>query len=276
MVTNGHLDAVVGSTVYDNAGDKVGKVEHIYLANDTGEPRWVSVKTGLLGSSSSLIPLAGAKHSLDRLDVVVGKDVISRAPHLGDDGGTNEQEEVALLQHYGLTLQNAGWGQYGRHAASADQSRGDIADGGPGTSLDGDDSTSGQREKQPNDGDATESVVRSEERLHVDTRTEQTGRARLRKYVVTEEQSVTVPVTHEEVRVVREPINDADATASIGEAEAEVVLHADRLVTGKETVPVERVSLAVNEVQNEETVVDSVRKERIDTEGVPDHSASDQ
>jgi uncharacterized protein (TIGR02271 family) len=118
-------------------------------------------------------------------------------------------------------------------------------------------------------------MTRSEERLDVGTERRETGRARLRKYVVTEEQQVTVPVTREEVRVEREPITDANRGDAldgpgISEEEHEVTLHEERPVVEKETVPVERVRLEKETVTDEEQVSGTVRKERIETEGVDD------
>ena len=49
-------------------------------------------------------------------------------------------------------------------------------------------------------------MTRSEEEMVVGTRQEETGRARLRKYIVTEDVQRTVPISTEEVRVEREPI----------------------------------------------------------------------
>jgi uncharacterized protein (TIGR02271 family) len=121
-------------------------------------------------------------------------------------------------------------------------------------------------------------MTRSEEEVRVGTagveRTE-TGRARLRKYVVTEEQQVTVPVTREEVRVEREPITDAnvgDALSGpdIAEGEHEVVTHEERPIVTKETVPKERVRLETETVTDQETVTEDVRKERIDVDGDDD------
>ena len=114
-------------------------------------------------------------------------------------------------------------------------------------------------------------MTRSEERLQVGTQTREAGRARLRKYVVTENVTQTVPVSHEEVRIEREPITDAnigDATSgpSISEEEHEVVLHEERPVVAKETVPVERVRLGKETVTEQETVSEDVRKEQIDTD----------
>ena len=121
-------------------------------------------------------------------------------------------------------------------------------------------------------GPATdEAMTRSEERMHVGTATEETGRVRLRKYVVTETVQQSVPVSHEEVRVEREPITDANigqATSGpeISEEEHEVTLHAERPVVATETVPVERVRMAKDRVTGEETVTGEVRKEQIETE----------
>ncbi|MFE7935266.1 YsnF/AvaK domain-containing protein [Streptomyces sp. NPDC057456] len=111
--------------------------------------------------------------------------------------------------------------------------------------------------------------------MHVGIESRETGRARLRKYVVTEEVQQTVPVRHEEVRVEREPITDetrdaAMAGPDITEAEHEVILHEERPVAATETVPVERVRMTTEEHTDEETVRGQVRKERIETEGADD------
>ncbi|WP_345418486.1 YsnF/AvaK domain-containing protein [Pseudonocardia xishanensis] len=116
-------------------------------------------------------------------------------------------------------------------------------------------------------------LTRSEERLHVGTETTEAGRARLRKYVVTENVTLTVPVSHEEVRIEREPITDTnigDAVdgPSISEEEHEVTLHAERPVTETEAVPVERVRIGKETVTEQEQVSGEVRKEQIDTSGV--------
>ena len=112
----------------------------------------------------------------------------------------------------------------------------------------------------------------SEERLNVGTEQREAGRARLRKYVVTENVTQTVPVQREEVRVEREPITDANRDAAmsgpdISEDEHEVVVHEERPVVQKETVPVERVRLDTETVTEQETVGEEVRKERVDVEG---------
>ncbi len=116
-------------------------------------------------------------------------------------------------------------------------------------------------------------MTRSEERLQVGTQNVETGRAKLRKYVVTENVTQTVPVSHEEVRVVREPITEANRGSAldgpaISEEEHEVTLHAEQPVVAKETVPVERVALGTETVTDQQTVSEQVRKEQIDETGV--------
>ena len=112
-------------------------------------------------------------------------------------------------------------------------------------------------------------MTRSEERLHVGTEQVQAGRARLRKYVVTETVTQTVPVSHEEVRLEREPVIDANRGAAtsgsdISEEEHEVTLRAERPVVNKETVPVERVRLGAETITEDHEVSETLRKEHID------------
>jgi uncharacterized protein (TIGR02271 family) len=112
-------------------------------------------------------------------------------------------------------------------------------------------------------------MTRSEEQLRVGTETQVAGKARLRKHVVTEHQQVSVPVSHEEVTLQREPITDANRGAAydgpaISEEEHEVTLHAERPVVDTEAVPVERVRLGTQTVSKQETVGGQVRREEIE------------
>ncbi|MGV0394131.1 PRC and DUF2382 domain-containing protein [Corynebacterium riegelii] len=120
-------------------------------------------------------------------------------------------------------------------------------------------------------GTDSDELIRSEEQLNVSKDRVESGEVHLRKYVVTETETVEVPVEREEVRIVREPITDADRaahTGAIGEAEASVTLHEDQVTVTKESVPVEKVSLETETVRDTETVSEEVRKERFETDGV--------
>lgn len=112
-----------------------------------------------------------------------------------------------------------------------------------------------------------EEMIRSEEQLHIGTEEYESGRARLHKYVVTEEVTRSVPVSHEEVRVVREPLRPGEkvtGTTDFGEQDVEVTLHAERATVRKEAVPVERVRLETNKVTEQKEVSAEIRKEKID------------
>ncbi|MEU9352054.1 PRC and DUF2382 domain-containing protein [Streptomyces griseoloalbus] len=143
------------------------------------------------------------------------------------------------------------------------------AAGRPGTA--GTAGTTGRRGEARTGARGDDAMTRSEEQMHVGVERHESGRARLRKYVVTEEVQQTVPLRHEEVRVEREPITDAnrgDAMSGpdISEDEYEVTLHEERPVVQTEAVPVERVRLTTEEKTTDETVRGRVRKERIEAE----------
>lgn len=124
-------------------------------------------------------------------------------------------------------------------------------------------------------GTTDDAMTRSEEELQVGTEKVERGRARLRKYVTTEEETVTVPVAREEVRVEREPVTEGNADKAfsgpdISEDEHEVVLTEERPVVTTEAKPVERVRLEKETVTDEQRVSGDVRKEHIEVDGEPE------
>ena len=263
--------------VYDQDGEKVGKVGQVYLDDSTGEPAWVTVKTGLFGTSESFVPLQGATTQGQEVRVPYTKDQVKDAPRVEEDGHISVEEERELFRYYG--------GQDGqKHAnngapATRDQ---DAVRGGTTGRADTDtDLTDGSNTAAGTAGtgratgnhDSDASMVRSEEQLNVGTEKVATGKARLRKYVVTEHVTKTVPVQREEVRIEREPLDEADrdrlSGSDLGEDEQVVTLTEDQVVVDKETVPVEEVRLDTDTVTEEQQVSDEVRKEQIDTD-LPD------
>ncbi|MDQ7807144.1 PRC and DUF2382 domain-containing protein [Amycolatopsis sp. A133] len=230
-------EELIDSAVVDSDGNKLGKVGNVYLADATHQPEWITVKTGLFGTKESFVPLSGAHTDKDGVHVQVDKDSVSDAPRIDADGHLSPEESTQLYQHYGMPVP--------RTSPDGRMDRGKAAMSGRGKRDD-------------------RAMTRSEERLNVGTEQVETGHVRLRKYVVTEEQQVTVPVRHEEVRIEREPITRGDGTAEIGEAEQDVILHAEKPVVRKETVPVERARLRTETVSDEQTVSGKVRKEQFE------------
>ena len=294
MATIEDIKTFRGHEARGTDGDKLGKIEDIYLDQKTGQPEWIAVKTGLFGSHLSFVPLAEARLDGDAVTVPYDKDTVKDAPRLDPAGQLSPDEEARLYRHYGVDDGDAGteWNRpqgeatdrgTGEHAdrsgdptpngtpgvVGTDRATGDHADRSGDPTPDGSPGVVGNDVSGP---ETDQGMTRSEEELHVGTARREAGTARLRKYVVTEDVQQTVPVQREEIRVEREPITDANVDRAldgpeISEEEHEVVLHAEEAVAEKHPVPKERVRLDKDVVTDEQTVSDEVRQERIDVDG---------
>ncbi|MFD3327379.1 DUF2382 domain-containing protein [Streptomyces sp. NPDC058701] len=252
---NGFLstEQLINLTAYDTDGEKIGSVGQVYRDDATGRPEWVTVKTGWFGMKESFVPLAGARSDGEALHVPHAKGIVKEAPRVDADQHLDADEEARLYRHYGLTGSNGNGNGQGKGKGKGHRTAVDAPGIATGTYVD--DRGEGRRDDE---------LIRSEERLRVGTTNEEVGRARLKKVVVTENVTTTVPVSHEEVRVVREPVRKGERVRSdIGDGEREVTLHAERAVTRKETVPVERVRLETEKVTEQKEVSDTVRKEQV-------------
>lgn len=231
-----------GRDVVGTGGEKIGSLEEVYLDTGSDRPEWATVKTGLFGMKQSFVPLRDADPVGGKVLVPYSKDQVKDAPSVDPDGDLSPAEEERLYAHYGIAIGGASTG-VGHRSEGHDVS-------GPTTD---------------------DAMTRSEEELRVGTARRERGRARLRKYVVTEQVQQTVPVQREEVRVEREPITEANIDRAtegpaISDEEHEVVLHEEEVVVEKRAVPKERVRMTKDTVTDEETVSEEVRKERIETD----------
>src|SRR3954463_6501964 len=286
MIGTETISRVIGSDVYDQSGQKIGSASEVYLDDETGQPEGVTGRTGLLGPKESFVPIRDAELTDDGVRVHVDKDRVKDAPKIDAEGHLSPEQERELYRYYGMDL-GAGSGRTetttGRSEMTETATTGRV--GTAGVTDTGRAETTGRRDADDVEGRAVgrdtsgpttdEAMTRSEERLNVSTRTEEVGRARLRKYVVTENVSETVPVSREEVRVEREPITNANVDSAldgpaISEEEHEVTLHAERPIVEKEAVPVERVRLDKETVTEHAEVNEGLRKEQIDVDGVDD------
>src|SRR5688500_5321604 len=91
-----------GCHAVDDDGDKIGKIEEIYMDAETGKPEWLAVTTGLFGSKVSFVPIAGARDSNGEVRVPYDKQQVKDAPNAEADGELSQKEEAALYRHYGL------------------------------------------------------------------------------------------------------------------------------------------------------------------------------
>jgi uncharacterized protein (TIGR02271 family) len=233
-----------GEDLFDREGDKIGAVEEIYLDADSGEPEWALISAGLFGGKHAFVPLRDASEVDGSLRVPFDKATVKDAPKFDADGELSQQEETELYRYYGIEYATS----------SVDESR-------TGETV-------GRDVSGPTTDDA---MTRSEEELTVGKAERETGRVRLRKHIVTDEVTQTVPVKREEIRVEREPITDANAGRAtsgpeLSEEEHEVVLHEEEVVAEKRVVPKERVRLDKDVEVDERTVSEDVRREEIDVD----------
>jgi uncharacterized protein (TIGR02271 family) len=305
MIDTNSINSVFDAKVIDPDGQKVGTVKQVYVDHNDGHPLFASVSTGLFGTSESFVPLEGADLTGDELHVAYDKDRIKDAPRIDADGDLSDEEQDRIFDHYGIgggtTGTTSGTGsRTGSDDGTDDGTVGvdpDLTPTDPaaahtstGSTTDvTDDRTAGtaghdttaagtvgdvtdtnrSAGHDTSGADTDDAMTRSEEHLTVGTQSVQTGRARLRKHVVTEQQTVTVPVQHEEVRLETEPISDGNVGAAtdgptLSDEEHEVTLSEERVVVDKEAVPVERVRLGTETVTEQRQVSEDVAHEEIE------------
>ncbi len=274
---------LTGAAVTGDQGVKLGKVENVYFDNQSNKAEWASLKTGMFGNRISLVPLAAADYSGGTLHLPYTKEQVSTAPHHDPGQTLTVADEQELFTHYGVAYegesatakpgqdQQARQNQQGQQGQPGQQhgdgqGEGDRREGDQRRDMAGEAGMVGRDTSGPT---TDEAMTRSEEQLRARTQTVQTGTARLRKHVVTETQTVSVPVSHEEVTLEREEITDANRDAAtsgadISSEEHEVTLHAEQPVVTTETVAKERVKMGTETVSEVQQVSGQVRKEQID------------
>jgi stress response protein YsnF len=206
-----------GRTVVDRDGEKIGSFDEVYL-DHADRPAWAAVTTGLFGRRQTFVPLSTADEAGDSLRVPFEQEHVKAAPSIDPDEQLTPDQEDELYRHYGI--------------ADDDVDRGDAeppAAGQRPESAPGPDRPAAEREDEPDRPAAAgahderdTAMTRSEEELVVGTRRRVRGRARLKKYVVTEHVQRTIPVQREEVRVEYDPADgpepapddEADSRAS--------------------------------------------------------------
>jgi stress response protein YsnF len=253
MLDERAVSAAIGSTAYDATGAKIGTVEHFYVDDRTGAPSWVAVTTGMFGTRRSVVPALDATFTDGALRLPVALDAVKSAPHLTGDH-LSPDDEATLRQHY---------------SRDQDTDQDVRQDTGAGDETP---STGPRHAARDDDG-----MTRSEERLVAGTERVATTRARLVKYVVTEEVQITVPIRREEIRIEQVPLDAPDdgpgetlvsdqpagTAAGGGGLPDEIILHRERPVVTVEVVPTERVRVRTAVVEGQETVSGQVQREQI-------------
>ena len=237
-------DTYRGYKVIDPQGDKIGKVDDLFV-DQSGQPEYFGVKLGLVGLKSTLIPTAATTIDQDQEIIVTNleKDTVKDAPAFDDDEPITPELETAVRNYFGVEA----YADYDQRGTYADFQAYDTSE------------------------QAEERVQLSEEQLVAGTTQQEAGRVRIRKRVVTEPQEVVVPTKREQVTVERVPATEATATdATIGEQDIEIPLMEERPVVEKRPVVKEEVRIRKDVVEDAETVRENVSREEIDVDGASD------
>ncbi|MDP8978790.1 MAG: YsnF/AvaK domain-containing protein [Actinomycetota bacterium] len=225
-------------------GEAVGPIREMYLDVTTDRPKWAVVDAGAEPEAHRFVPLGEATRRGEVVVVPHTRRQVLDAPRLPVDDRLAEPEERLLYDHYEAAP---------AQGAPVDEA---AAVGAP-----------------PAQDQPEAAMTRSEEELVVSTRKEPIGRARLRKTVVTEEVTVTVPVRREEVWLEQMPASDADQVEALDEPEMdtdpdvtlyELTLYEEVPVVEKRVVPREHVRLVKTFTTEELPVSDELRKERVE------------
>ena len=270
-------DQYAGYEVYDRDGDKIGKVDDLFV-DEHDNPEYLGVKMGFLGTRSTLIPweLARVDENDRRIEVSVDKATAKEGPSFDDDEDITPDYEERVYSHYGLQrAQTGGEQQRGGYGAYYGDDQDEAGKVGPGM-REGDTETGEFRGHREDDEGVHQShgsdlededelrVQRTEEELRAGTREREAGRLNVRKRVRTDREQVRVPTKREEVSVERVPVNEERTGAEIGEDEVSMPVVEEEAVVGKEAVVKEEVRVRKDVVQDEQVVEEDVRKEEVD------------
>jgi uncharacterized protein (TIGR02271 family) len=237
-MTTQDLERLRGSPVHSKDGERIGSVEKVFVDRETGQPEWIGIGTGFLGTKRVLVPVKGCTRTADGLQVPYDKDHVKASPDIDQDQ-VSQATERDLSSHYGL--------QYSERRSDSG-----LPEGAPPRGR-----------AKAGRGD----VTRHEEELKVGKRATQTGRLRLHKWVETEPVEADVELRQEKATVRREPVNRPASGAEMGDQDIEVPLRGEEPVVEKETVAKERITAEKDVDTRREKVGDTVKKERVETEG---------
>ena len=267
-------DRYASYTVYDPDGDKIGKVDDLFV-DENDQPEYIGVKMGLLGTRSTLIPWQMVEVRDEESTLIVSADDahVKDGPTFDDDQEITPEFESEVYSYYGLQQDDSTEDR----GAYADYSSSDPGAVGPGM-REGDTETGEFRGHSEGDEGVAQSggsglededelrVQRTEEELAAGTREREAGQLKVRKRVRTDRETIEVPTRHEEVSVERVPASGEATEAEIGDEEVSVPVTEEEVVVEKRPVAKEEVRIRKDVVEDTETVEEDVRREEVEVE----------
>jgi sporulation protein YlmC with PRC-barrel domain len=220
-----------GYELIDRDGERIGTIREIYLDQQTNQPEWATVKTGLFGTQQTFVPIRDATSEGEIVRVPFEKGHVKDAPSVDPDKELSQAEERELYEHYGVDYSRGrsasqlpeGGGSPGQEQVTAERRATEMGTAREVTqqpsSEAGEEGEDGEGERGvavpgESDPDEDESATSGERGVEEGATTERVAeepagpgdggetRLRLKRWVVTEE--VRVPVQREEIRVERD------------------------------------------------------------------------
>lgn len=108
MTTSQDPQDYIHHAAVDAEGNRIGKISKLYSDDQTGQPLWVLVETGLFGTRQSFAPIHGSRIDGELVVLAVSKDQVKDAPNIDQDAHLSESEQDALRQYYSGYLGTAG------------------------------------------------------------------------------------------------------------------------------------------------------------------------
>jgi hypothetical protein len=229
--------AWTGAAVTGGQGELLGHVSAVYVDNANGRPAWAAVQGR---RHTAVVPLELSRFDGMTLQVPFAAEQLETAPHHNPSTPITYEEGDDLARHFGLL------------PASPPPSDGLPTSTGSAGVEDG-------------------AMTRSEEQQRAGVVNVVVGRARLVTFVVTENQTFTVPVRRQEVRLVYDPVPahvQSMMSVQPGEETHEVILHAEQVLFTSQVVPVQRVRMVKRVITTGQTVTEPIRSEQIDLEQI--------
>ena len=231
-------DRFAGYEAYDQSGEKIGKVDDLFV-DENDNPEYIGVKMGFLGTRSTLIPMeiCTVDEAGQRINVATDKETAKNGPTFDDDREVTPDFENEVYSYYGLqrtqtTEERGAYGAYQGETTDEEELR----------------------------------VQRSEEELRTGTREREAGSVSVRKRVVTDRERMEVPTRREEVTVDRVPVEGEVSETDIGEDEVSVPVTEEEVVVEKRPVAKEEIRIRKDVVEDTEVVEEDVRREEVDVD----------
>lgn len=238
------LQSARGADVIDAQGEKVGELEDIYYDDDSGQPEWIGVKSGMINKTKHLVPLEGARQADGSVRIAYPKDRVEDTPEI-DEEHISPATEAELYRIYGLQAP-VGYEAQGQPGRAGEARNEPMAERSADTDEAG--------------------VTLHEEQARIGKQRRPAGTARLRKWVETDTVTEDVALQQDRAEVRREPVNEAAPGAELREESVEMELGREEPIVEKETRATERVALDRETDTEHEEVSTRIGREHAEVE----------